>query len=130
MRHSSFVTSSSFHNNGHHHHHHFFLNKIDNIYYCQSLEWCLVMIWRSSPKMGPLTLDQTLFNTVLLLYHSKKNANISQIFLFFETLFKKEYFFEIFESTARFKVWRSSEMLKFVLLFVWWRLRQSLYNIS
>ena len=49
----------------------------------------------SSPKMGPLTLVQTLFNVVLLLYHSKKfflkhSKNISK------------------KSTAQFRVRSSS----------------------
>ena len=54
-----------------------------------------------------------------MLYHSKKDSNIFQIFQIFlkhsSKIFQKEYFFEIFESTARFKVWRSSEVRKKML---------------
>ena len=61
--------------------------------------------------MGPLTLDQTLFVVVLLLDHSKKTQ------IFFETLSKKNFLKKkIFESTARFKVGRSSDDIKLLVI--------------
>ena len=69
----------------------------------------------SSPKMGPLTLDQTLFVVVLLLYHSKKTQifripKTFRTFKIFETPFKKK---KVYSNTQIFKYLSQPHSSKF-----------------